>query len=49
MSQEPGRGADQYIDKAKDYAKDNPDQTRSMIDKAEDFVDARTGGKFSKC
>ncbi|WP_203568052.1 antitoxin [Aestuariimicrobium ganziense] len=39
--------AGEYIDKAKDYAQDNPDKTRSVIDKIEDAVDARTGGKHS--
>lgn len=33
--------------KAKDYAQEHPDQARSVIDKIEDAIDARTGGKFS--
>lgn len=37
----------EYIDKAKDYAQQNPDHARSAIDKVEDFIDAKTGGKFS--
>ena len=39
--------ADQYIDKAKDYAGKNPDMTRSGIDKVEDFIDQKTGGKYA--
>lgn len=31
--------------KARDYASKNPDKTRSVIDKVQDFVDAKTGGK----
>lgn len=37
----------EYVDKAKDYAQQNPDQARSFIDKIEDFVDEKTGGKYS--
>lgn len=37
----------EYIDKAKDYAQQNPDHARSAIDKVEDFIDAKTGGKYS--
>ena len=39
--------AGEYVDKAKDYAQQNPDQARSFIDKVEDFVDQKTGGKYS--
>ena len=45
--QQPLTGGE-ALDKAKEYAKDNPDQARSAIDKIEDAVDARTGGKFSE-
>lgn len=31
--------------KARDYAGKNPDKTRSTIDKVQDFVDSKTGGK----
>lgn len=34
-------------DHAQDYARDNPDQARTLIDKVEDLVDGRTGGRFS--
>ena len=37
----------EYVDKANDYAQQNPDQARSFIDKIEDFVDEKTGGKYS--
>ncbi|WP_282004705.1 antitoxin [Propioniciclava sinopodophylli] len=37
----------EYVAKAKDYAQQNPDQARSFIDKIEDFVDEKTGGKYS--
>ena len=39
--------AGEYVDKAMDYAQQNPDQARSFIDKVEDFVDQKTGGKYS--
>ena len=37
----------EYVDKAKDHAQQNPDRARSVIDKIEDFVDEKTGGKYS--
>ncbi|MDO5535764.1 MAG: antitoxin [Propionibacteriaceae bacterium] len=37
----------EYIDKAKGYAQENPDHARSFIDKVEDFVDEKTGGKHA--
>ena len=39
--------ADEYLDKARDYAQDNPEHAKSFIDKIEDFVDKVTGGKIS--
>lgn len=48
MSDQPQQfNAGEYVDKAKDYAQKNPDQARSMIDKVEDFIDQKTGGKYS--
>lgn len=35
------------LNKAKDYARDNPEHARSAIDKVEDIIDQRTGGKYS--
>lgn len=34
------------VDKAKDYAKDNPDQVKSAIDQLEQAVNDKTGGKY---
>ena len=36
-----------WMDKAKDYIKGNPDQAGSAIEKVEDLIDQRTGGKYS--
>lgn len=36
-----------WMDKMKDYVKGNPDQAGSAIDKVEDLIDQRTGGKFA--
>lgn len=36
-----------FMDKAKDMAGEHPDQARQGIDKVEDAVDAKTGGKFA--
>lgn len=56
MSDQPqpifdGADAGRYVDKAEDaaqgYAQDNPDQARAAIDRVEDLIDERTGGKFS--
>ena len=38
---------DEAFNTAKDYARDNPDTARSAIDKVEDLLDQKTGGKFS--
>ena len=35
------------FDKAKDVASQNADAVRQGVDKAGDFVDERTGGKFA--
>ncbi|HBO54026.1 MULTISPECIES: antitoxin [Janibacter] len=37
----------EYVDKARDAARDHPDQARSAIDKVQDAVDQRTGGRFT--
>ena len=34
--------------KAKDFARQHPDKTEQGLDKLGDFVDERTGGKYSK-
>jgi hypothetical protein len=34
--------------KAKDFASSHPDQADKAVDKAEDFVDDRTGGRFDE-
>ncbi|MDF8263030.1 antitoxin [Luteipulveratus flavus] len=34
------------INKARQWASKNPDKTRQAIDKVEDAVDSRTGGKY---
>lgn len=34
------------INKAKSWASGNPDKARSAIDKVEDIVDSKTGGKY---
>lgn len=51
MSDQPQKLTGEQIDKARDatqdYLQDNPDQARSLIDKVEDAIDERTGGKFS--
>jgi hypothetical protein len=36
-----------WIDKAKDFIKGNPDKARDALEKAEDMVDERTGGKYA--
>lgn len=35
------------VDKLENLARENPDQARSAIDKVEDVINDRTGGKFS--
>ena len=35
------------VDKLEDLARNNPDQARSAIDKVQDVINDRTGGKFS--
>lgn len=48
MTDQPQQfNAGEYVDKAKGYAQQNPEQARSFIDKIEDFVDERTGGQYS--
>ena len=37
-----------WIDKAKDFIKGNPDKTRDALEKAEDVVNERTGGKYAE-
>lgn len=47
MSDQPQKfNGGEYVDKARDAARDNPDQARSAIDKVQDAVNQRTGGKF---
>ncbi len=36
-----------WMDKMKDYVKGNPDQAGSAIEKVEDLIDKRTGGKYA--
>jgi len=36
-----------WLDKIKDYAKGNPKQAEEAIEKVEDVIDQRTGGKYS--
>lgn len=36
----------EYVDKARDAARDNPDKARGAIDKAQAEINKRTGGKF---
>ena len=38
--------AGRYLDKAKDYAKEHPDQARKAVERVEDLIDQRTGGRF---
>ena len=45
--QQPLSNPGEYVEKAKDHARDNPEQARSAIDKVEDLIDDRTGGRFS--
>ena len=37
-----------WIDKAKDFIKGNPDKARDALEKAEDVVNERTGGKYAE-
>ena len=37
---------DEAFDKAKEYAQNNPEGARSAIDKVEDAISQRTGGRF---
>lgn len=37
----------EYADKARDAAREHPDQARGAIDKVQEVVDKRTGGKFT--
>jgi hypothetical protein len=37
-----------WMDKAKDFIKGNPDKARDALEKAEDMVDERTGGKYAE-
>src|SRR6478672_2470143 len=36
-----------WMDKFKDYVKGNPEQAGSAIEKVEDLIDQRTGGKYA--
>ncbi|WP_151526056.1 antitoxin [Serinicoccus kebangsaanensis] len=54
MSDQPqqfGGKSGEYVDRARDaagdYAQDNPDKARSMIDKVEDLIDDKTGGRYA--
>ncbi|GGF55427.1 hypothetical protein GCM10011519_31630 [Marmoricola endophyticus] len=35
------------FDKAKDFAQENADKVSDAVDKAADFADEKTGGKYS--
>ncbi|MDV3222508.1 antitoxin, partial [Intrasporangium sp.] len=37
-----------WIDKAKDFIKGHPEQARDALEKAEDLVNERTGGKYAE-
>ena len=37
-----------WMDKAKDFIKGNPDKARDALEKAEDVVNERTGGKYAE-
>ncbi len=37
-----------FLNKAKDFLGDHPEQTESAIDKVGDFVDEKTGNKHSE-
>lgn len=37
-----------FMDKMKDFVKGNPEQAASAIDKVEEMVDQRTGGKYTE-
>ena len=39
--------AGEWLDKIKDFAKGNPDKADSAIDKVEDLIDQRTGGRYA--
>lgn len=40
-------GIGDFVDKAKDLAAENKDKVKEGIEKAGDFIDEKTGGKFS--
>lgn len=47
MSNNPQKfNGGEYVDKARDAARDNPDKARSAIDKVQEAANRRTGGKF---
>lgn len=47
MSDQPQKfNGGEYVDKARDAAREHPDQARSAIDKVQDAVNQRTGGQF---
>lgn len=47
MSNNPQKfNGGEYVDKARDAARDNPDKARSAIDKVQEVANQRTGGKF---
>ena len=37
-----------WIDRAKDFIRGNPDKARDALEKAEDMVNERTGGKYAE-
>ena len=37
-----------FMDKVKDFVKGNPEQAASALEKVEDVVDQRSGGKYSE-
>ena len=40
-------GIGDFVDKAKDLVSENEEQVEDAIDKASDFADEKTGGKYS--
>ena len=37
-----------WIDKARDFIKGNPDQAKGAVEKVEDLINERTGGKYAE-
>lgn len=48
MTDQPQQfNANDALNKAREQAQANPEHARSFIDKVEDFVDQKTGGKYA--